>query len=168
MGAMPASLTHQRALSSTNPARRPHTPVDNHPPAVVRIIPVPPIAGVAKLVDARDLKSCALRRVRVRLPPPAPLNTEGRDGDAETQETRKTPTTPPPSPFDPVVPPDPLRAGRASIGPPFQPTAKCLHDPRQRAARPMRPVRRKTQRALVPTRPAITGRSAARRNGTQD
>lgn len=29
-------------------------------------------AGVAKLVDARDLKSCALRRVRVRLPPPAP------------------------------------------------------------------------------------------------
>ena len=29
-------------------------------------------AGVAKLVDARDLKSCALRRVRVRVPPPAP------------------------------------------------------------------------------------------------
>ncbi len=30
-------------------------------------------AGVAKLVDARDLKSCGPRPVRVRIPPPAPV-----------------------------------------------------------------------------------------------
>jgi hypothetical protein len=32
-------------------------------------------AGVAELVDAQDLKSCALRGVRVRFPPSVPLLT---------------------------------------------------------------------------------------------
>ena len=31
-------------------------------------------AGVAELVDAQDLKSCALRGVRVRFPSPVPLS----------------------------------------------------------------------------------------------
>src|SRR3989344_9223178 len=43
--------------------------------ARVRIPPWPPVrAGVAELVDARDLRSLALKSVWVRVPPPAHAN----------------------------------------------------------------------------------------------